>query len=751
MRTRLLAGAISNIIRADAGGDRELGPSLLQIRAEADATEIMIYGAIGGYFFEESVSASELVERIGQITTATIHVRINSVGGIVADGLSIHNALKSHPARVLVTVEGQAASIASLILQAGDERRVYASSLVMVHSPRTVAAGGANAFRQNADALDAHAAAMLEAYASRSGRREEMERLLTDDVDHWYSGPQAVEAALADVVVDAEPGASARWASASTVAICGYLQAIDGAGSTVVAQLRRHIVASLSPTVFASLPEVSQSAVIGHIEDPTMNQQYRHILANAGRPIAATAGNPAPTNPAAPPAQPAPPVAPAVNPDPVQAALASLRDRNAQISALAQPHMGNAQISEYVNNVIAQADSNIGPDHVGRHILALLGNASVPLNGGAGIVAGADQRDLTRQAMSNAIEARAGLVQATDGNPYRGMTLGEMARACVQATGSNVNGMDRMEIVGVAFTHSTSDFPSLLGDASRRAVLQGYQEAEESFADFTRAVNVPDFKPTNLVGLGAFSDLDIVPEGGQYKQGTFSEQSQAMKIVTYGKLFTITRQAVINDDLGIFSDVPRKMGQAARRTLAKAVFDLINSNPVLADGKRLFHAEHGNVLPAALINTASVSAMQAAMRLQKDKDGNRIQVPMKGLLTPVSLSGQALTVRAAEYAVGADAGRNDPNIVRNTFEVWSDGRMDDKDAAAWYGIANPAFVDAIVVGYLDGNQAPYLEQHQGFTVDGVAWKVRLDAAPAIADYRGIYKNPGNPAPAPAGG
>ncbi|HCT26879.1 MAG TPA: peptidase, partial [Stenotrophomonas sp.] len=309
----------------------------------------------------------------------------------------------------------------------------------------------------------------------------------------------------------------------------------------------------------------------------------------------------------------------------------------------------------------------------------------------------------------------------------------------------DTRGMERLEVVGMAFTHSSSDFPQLLGDASRRALLQGYQEVEETFDQYTRAVNVSDFKPTNLVGLGAFSDLDIVPEGGEYKQGTFSEQSQAMKIVTYGKLFTITRQAIINDDLGVFGDVPRKMGQAARRTLAKAVFDLINSNPVLADGKRLFHADHNNLLPAALISTASVSAMQAAMRLQKDSDGNLIQVPMRGLLTPVALSGLAKTVRTAQYAVGAGVGSNDPNIVRETFEVWDDGRLDAKDAKAWCGISNPAYVDGIVVGYLDGNQTPYLEQHQGFTVDGVAWKVRLDAAPAIADYRGIYKNPGNPA------
>ncbi|MFR0657270.1 peptidase, partial [Pantoea sp. SIMBA_079] len=71
-----------------------------------------------------------------------------------------------------------------------------------------------------------------------------------------------------------------------------------------------------------------------------------------------------------------------------------------------------------------------------------------------------------------------------------------------------------------------------------------------------------------------------------------------------------------------------------------------------------------------------------------------------------------------------------------------DARFDDASASAWYGVANSAFVDSIVIGYLDGNQTPFLDQEEGFTVDGVAWKVRLDAAPAIADYRGIFKNPG---------
>ncbi len=732
MRLNRMSRAVRLCIRADAGAS-SLGLGFLQVRAEANVAHVYVYGTIGGSPWSDSVSVSELVEQIGQITAGTIHVHLNSVGGVVADGFAIYNALRGHGARKIVSVEGQAASIASLVLQAGDERRVYASSLVMVHAPHTFAGGNASDFRQFADTLDVHANAMLEAYARRADDRDEMERLLTDGVDHWYTGSKAVEAGLADVVADGEASARTALVPAAVVAISGYLQALTDQVPPVASQLRGHIARSLTPQVFASLPEVSQQAVIGHIEDTTMKQQYQTILAQAGSPSGATAVTPA--------AAPAPTTVQAAA-DPVQAAIASLQARNADISAAAQPHMGNAAVREYVAGVLAAADPNVTADHVNRHILSLLGARGEPLNGRAGIPAGGDQRDLTRAAMANAIEARAGITAPTDGNQFRGMTLMEIARACVQGAGVETRGMDRMEIVGQAFTHSSSDFPMLLGDAARRALLQGYQEVEEAFGDFTRAVNVPDFKPTNLVGLGAFSNLDIVPEGGEYKQGTFGEQSQAMQIVTYGKLFTITRQAVINDDLGVFGDVPRKMGQAAKRTLAQAVFDLLLKNPVLADGKALFHADHGNLLPAALISTASVDAMQAAMALQKSPSGQVIQVPMKGLLTPITLRGAARTVRTAEYAVGGAPGSNEPNIVRDTFEVWGDGRLDQKDKKAWYGIANSAYVDGIVVGYLDGNETPYLEQHQGFTVDGVAWKVRLDAAPAIADYRGLYKNPG---------
>ena len=423
-------------------------------------------------------------------------------------------------------------------------------------------------------------------------------------------------------------------------------------------------------------------------------------------------------------------------------ALATLRTRNAEIRNLAAPHIGNDDVKAIVDKAIDDADPTITAGDIGKQILAVLAKSASPIAGSAQVRAGADSRDKARAAMSNAIEARVGMAKPEGDNPYRGHSLAELARESLVLAGVDTRGKDKREIVGLAFTHSTSDFPGLLGDTARKSVLRGYEEAEEQIDQFTRAVSVPDFKPTNLVGLGAFSDLLVVPEGGEFKYGTFSEQSQAMQIVTYGRLFSITRQAIINDDLGIFNEVPRKLGQAARRTIAKAVFNLINSNPVLADGKTLFHADHGNLLTGAAISTTSVDAMRVAMGKQTDADGNTIRVPMKSLLTPLALGGLARTVRESQTEVSGSKNLTTPNIVRNTFDVIDDGRLDAASATAWYGIANPAFVDGIVIGYLDGNQTPYLEQEEGFTVDGVAWKVRLDAAPAIADYRGIYKNPG---------
>lgn len=425
-------------------------------------------------------------------------------------------------------------------------------------------------------------------------------------------------------------------------------------------------------------------------------------------------------------------------------AVAALRTRNSEIKALAQPHLGNEDVRAYYDQVIEEADPDVTAADVGKKILAILAQGRESLGGNAHVQAGADDRDKQRTAMARAIDIRIGVAKAEGDNPYRGFTMFEIARACAERAGVNTRGMERMDVVGSAFTHSTSDFPHLLADVAQKALRRGYEESPEVFDQFTRPVTLTDFKPTSLAGLGRFSNLDLVPEGGEYKYGTFNDAGLPLKLATFGKLFSVTRQAVINDDLNALSDVPRKMGQAARRTVGNAVFALLTSNPELDDGKTLFHVDRNNLVsPGSTITTDSVDGLRVLMATQKDADGNIVRVPLKYLVVPVGLGGAARTVLESQFEVGASSRNNTtPNIVRNAFEVVEDPRLDAADPKAWYGVADPTFYDGIVVGYLDGRQEPYLESKQGWNVDGTEWKVRIDAAAAVADPIALAKNEG---------
>jgi len=174
---------------------------------------------------------------------------------------------------------------------------------------------------------------------------------------------------------------------------------------------------------------------------------------------------------------------------------------------------------------------------------------------------------------------------------------------------------------------------------------------------------------------------------------------------------------------------------------------VLTSNPVLdEDGVALFHASHSNLLTAAAITTASVDLMRVAMGKQKlpGQTSGSSNIRMAYLLTPLALEGTANVVRNSEFEVGGAAAnqRAVPNSVRNTFEVVADARLDSASATGWYGTASSAINDTIEVSYLNGNDRPTLEQQAGWAVDGVEFKVRMEAGVAPLDFRGMAKNPG---------
>jgi ATP-dependent protease ClpP protease subunit len=168
--------------------------------------EIWIYGDIGESWYGDSIAAKDFVQTVAALDAETITVRLNSYGGSVSDGIAIYNALKRHPANVTVSVDGIAASIASLIAMAGDRIEIAENAMLMIHAPWGSMAGNAVELREYADMLDKWSQAMAASYASKTGRSlDDVMAWLTDGKDHWFTASQAVDEKLADATTAALP------------------------------------------------------------------------------------------------------------------------------------------------------------------------------------------------------------------------------------------------------------------------------------------------------------------------------------------------------------------------------------------------------------------------------------------------------------------------------------------------------------------------------------------------------------------
>lgn len=357
------------------------------------------------------------------------------------------------------------------------------------------------------------------------------------------------------------------------------------------------------------------------------------------------------------------------------------------------------------------------------------GPGAVHIHAGNGNIVG----DSIRAAVMN----RAGYAQAEKDNAYNGYTLRELARASLVDRGIGISGVGTAQaMVGLAFTHSSSDFGNILMDVAHKAALLGWDEASETFEQWTRKGTLTDFKTAHRVGLESLASLRKVRAGAEYKYVTIKDRGEPIALATYGELFSIDRQTIINDDLDMLTRIPQAMGLAARATVGDLVWAVLTSNPKMSDGKPLFHADHGNLV-AADLSIEGLDTARKAMLLQKSGD-RRLNIRPAYMLTPVAIESRANQLIKSASVPGADANSGIVNPIQNFVTVASEARLDDSSPTDFYLTAAQGR-DTIEVAYLDGIDTPYLEQQQGFTVDGAAFKVRIDAGVAPLDWRGLVK------------
>ncbi|SEG15021.1 ClpP-like prohead protease/major capsid protein fusion protein [Marinobacterium lutimaris] len=688
------------------------GKSWYSIKAAASpgAAEVYVYDEIGYWGITASDFARDL-KALGDLNAIDLH--INSPGGSVFDGTAIYNLLKNHKASVTVHIDGLAASMASIIAMAGDRIIMPENALMMIHNPWGGAVGDADELRKQAEVLDKVKASLLTVYTGRTGLSTEDVTAIMDQ-ETWYTGTEAVAAGFAD-----ETSAAVDLAASANfdLARMGFAHApaqITGQRSVQTPATPAQPRGTAAPS---ATPETPKGGI-------TMRKKVRDAQGNLVLAEVDEQGNILNIIEIIEPA--------AKGDDPLQPE----RDRRAGIRAAFK---GFEDQHRAILDTCLD-DFKCSVEQAQAKLLAALGSGTEP-TAKPHVSSGRDATVVAkyREDVTNALAARVGLVKADASNPMAGYTLYELARNALQMNGINAYGMGKLEIVGAAFTHSTSDFGNLLSAVANKAMLKGYDEAAETFERWTSVGELPDFKATTRVDLGAFPDLQKVDEGAEYKEGTINDRGETVQLATYGSLFSITRQAIINDDLGAFTRIPQKMGRAARRTIGNLVYAILNSNPNMADGKTLFHADHNNLGSAAAISTASVDALRALMRKQKLGDAH-LNITPAYMLVPVEKEGLAIQTIQSEFEVGAAAKANTaPNYVRNIAEVIADPRL---TGTAWHLAANPEMFDTIEVQYLDGIQTPTLEQQNGWNIDGVEFKVRMDAGVKALDYRGLAKNPG---------
>ena len=328
---------------------------------------------------------------------------------------------------------------------------------------------------------------------------------------------------------------------------------------------------------------------------------------------------------------------------------------------------------------------------------------------------------------------------AAGAHELRGYTMREMARESLRRAGLPIPA-DPMEMVGRAFTATTSDFPNILADAAHKAVHEGFEEAPETYEAWTGEATANDFRQHTGVNLNSFSALDIVPEGGEYTTGDMSDRGIHWQVATYGKLFSITRQAIINDDVNAFTKIPNKMGVAAKRTRGNAVYALLIGNPQMADGFALFSSHHGNLAATGgPINKDSYKAGAVAIGTRKGAQGEALHIPVRYLLVPVVRQDEAKILMNSQM-IGTQAAPNQVNPWSGDAEIITESRLDMEGNAPWF-MTGPKG-STISVASLFGNKGARVEQRQGWTVDGTQFKVSSDFGAYIEGYEALYKNPG---------
>lgn len=429
------------------------------------------------------------------------------------------------------------------------------------------------------------------------------------------------------------------------------------------------------------------------------------------------------------------------------------RSRCAEITALCrQFDIPDDEIRRYLSDGTSIGD-------VREAIIDRLARERAPISQRGSVDVTLDAADKFRAAAGDALVMRSGIElqnPAEGARDLMGMSLRDMAIESLAAEGqTGLNRRSSEEIYNLVsrqFFNPTAAFPSILDNAINKAYVEGHRKVAVTFDRWTKKGSLKDFKTAdNNYLAGPAGEFLEVPEGGELKHDVPGDAKRpTRKLKTYGRQFTLTRQAFINDDIDLVTKIPARYAASARKTINKQCCQIMVNGPAIYDGTALFSRAHGNLVKTGTgITQASMQIMIMALQTQKDEFGDAIIVRPAKILVPV---GYAFDMYTMFYSPTINTEGNTQAVnplyrYREQIEIIEEPTLNVLcggfgNVMPWFLIGAADDTDFIEVDYLNGQEIPTIRRMETPGTLGFIWDIYLDWGVSVMDFRGAVKNPG---------
>lgn len=348
---------------------------------------------------------------------------------------------------------------------------------------------------------------------------------------------------------------------------------------------------------------------------------------------------------------------------------------------------------------------------------------------------GEDEADKRRAAYRDGFLMRAGfeVSKPADGaNEMRHLSVRDIAMDMLVRSGVNdVLRMTPEEIFRRAMT--TTTLPTLLTDITNAVLVRGYEDALPTYQKWARIGSLKDFRPQYIVSVGADAEPVKIPENGEFTEAQLKESKKFVRLDTYGRSYSYTRQSFINDDQDVLTTIPYMLGQKFGMAINREAYN------ALATGS---YTANVNLGTAGAISTTTISEAMALLRKQKGElSKNYLRIMPRYLVVPVELE----AVAAQFLRSTADPSANNSgvaNIYQGALTLISDPELSAHSADAWYLLGNQVMGEGVEVDFLRGNKTPILESQMSFETLGWKYRIYLDYCVKLLSTLGYVKNAG---------